>query len=245
MTGRTQSKAVEGGRRRFGLRATSFEYLRPFSTAFDCLRLPSTTFGLRPVLLLLLTMTSTVGAQQQTELERSRRRIQEIRAEHALAALNRLAAPHATVRRDGRTTVIPAAEVVPGDVVVLQAGDVVPADLELLDAVQLQADESTLTGESVPVEKDPSDQLYAGTVVTRGRGAGTVTRTGPGSALGRIAALLSNQRPRPTPLQRRLAASEAFRWGRGPAHRIDPHPTRTRISVGRGTRADRRRASAA
>ncbi|WP_350275781.1 cation-transporting P-type ATPase [Kribbella sp. HUAS MG21] len=157
------------------------------------------TAGLRDftdltVILVVVVLNTTVGV------------IQEIRAEHALAALNRLAAPHATVRRDGRTTVIPAAEVVPGDVVVLQAGDVVPADLELLDAVQLQADESTLTGESVPVEKDPSDQLYAGTVVTRGRGTGTVTRTGPGSALGRIAALLSNQRPRPTPLQRRLAA---------------------------------------
>jgi Ca2+-transporting ATPase len=145
------------------------------------------------VILVVVVLNTTVGV------------IQEIRAEHALAALNRLAAPHATVRRNGRTTVVPSAEVVPGDVVVLQAGDVVPADLELLDAVQLQADESTLTGESVPVEKDPPDELYAGTVVTRGRGTGTVTRTGPSSALGRIAVLLSNQRPRPTPLQRRLA----------------------------------------
>ncbi|NIK59168.1 cation-translocating P-type ATPase [Kribbella shirazensis] len=146
------------------------------------------------VILVVVMLNTTVGV------------IQEIRAEHALAALNRLTAPHATVRRDGHTAVIPSADVVPGDLIVLQAGDVVPADLELLDAVQLQADESTLTGESVPVEKDPSDQLYAGTVVTRGRGTGTVTRTGPSSALGRIAVLLSNQRPLPTPLQRRLAA---------------------------------------
>ncbi len=146
------------------------------------------------VILVVVVLNTTVGV------------IQEVRAEHALAALNRLAAPQATVRRNGRTTVIPSADVVPADVILLQAGDVVPADLELFDAIQLQADESTLTGESVPVEKDPSDKLYAGTVVTRGRGTGTVTRTGSGSALGRIAALLSNQRPRATPLQRRLAA---------------------------------------
>ncbi|WP_329000991.1 cation-transporting P-type ATPase [Kribbella sp. NBC_00709] len=146
------------------------------------------------VILVVVVLNTTVGV------------VQEIRAEHALAALNRLAAPHATVRRGGHTTVVPSAEVVPDDVVLLQAGDVVPADLRLVDAVRLQADESALTGESVPVEKDPTDELYAGTVVTRGRGAGAVTRTGTRSALGRIAVLLSNQRPRATPLQRRLAA---------------------------------------
>ncbi|MET9273599.1 cation-transporting P-type ATPase [Kribbella sp. NPDC003557] len=146
------------------------------------------------VILVVVVLNTTVGV------------VQEIRAEHALAALNRLAAPQAAVRRSGRTIVVPAANVVPDDVVLLQAGDVVPADLVLFDAVQLQADEATLTGESVPVEKDPADELFAGTVVTRGRGAGTVTRTGTGSALGRIAALLSNQRPRATPLQRRLGA---------------------------------------
>ncbi|MEV0790371.1 cation-transporting P-type ATPase [Kribbella sp. NPDC050459] len=145
------------------------------------------------VILVVVILNTTVGV------------VQEIRAEHALAALSRLAAPHATVRRSGHTTVVPAADVVPDDVVLLQAGDVVPADLVLFDAVQLQADESTLTGESVPVEKDPAGEVFAGTVVTRGRGTGTVTRTGPGSALGQIAALLSNQRPRATPLQRRLA----------------------------------------
>ncbi|MET9311784.1 cation-transporting P-type ATPase [Kribbella sp. NPDC003505] len=145
------------------------------------------------VILVVVVLNTTVGV------------VQEIRAEHALAALSRLAAPHATVRRSGHTTVVPAADVVPDDVVLLQAGDVVPADLVLFDAVQLQADESTLTGESVPVEKDPADEVFSGTVVTRGRGTGTVTRTGPGSALGQIAVLLSNQRPRATPLQRRLA----------------------------------------
>ncbi|HET6741679.1 MAG TPA: cation-transporting P-type ATPase [Kribbella sp.] len=146
------------------------------------------------VILVVVVLNTTVGV------------VQEIRAEHALAALNRLAAPHATVRRGERTTVIASADVVPNDVVLLQAGDVVPADLQLFDAVRVQADESALTGESVPVEKEPTEELYAGTVVTRGRGAGVVTRTGTQSALGKIAVLLSNQRPRATPLQRRLAA---------------------------------------
>lgn len=146
------------------------------------------------VILVVVVLNTTVGV------------VQEIRAEHALAALNRLAAPHATVRRGDPTTVIPSADVVPDDVVLLQAGDIVPADLQLFDAVRLQADESALTGESVPVEKEPTNELYAGTVVTRGRGAGVVTRTGTQSALGKIAVLLSNQRPRATPLQRRLAA---------------------------------------
>ncbi|TCC30785.1 cation-translocating P-type ATPase [Kribbella speibonae] len=157
------------------------------------------TAGLRDytdlaVILVVVVLNTTVGV------------VQEIRAEHALAALSRLAAPHATVRRDGRATLIASAEVVPNDVVLLQAGDVVPADLQLFDAAQLQADESTLTGESVPVEKDTADQLYAGTVVTRGRGSGLALRTGSRSALGKIAALLSGQRPRATPLQRRLAS---------------------------------------
>ncbi|GAA1599646.1 cation-transporting P-type ATPase [Kribbella karoonensis] len=145
------------------------------------------------VILVVVVLNTTVGV------------VQEIRAEHALTALNRMAAPHATVRRGGRATVVPAAKVVPEDVVLLQAGDIVPADLQLFDAVRLQADESALTGESVPVEKSASEELYAGTVVTRGRGSGVVTRTGPDSALGKIAALLSGQRPRATPLQRRLA----------------------------------------
>ncbi|TCC16057.1 cation-translocating P-type ATPase [Kribbella sindirgiensis] len=157
------------------------------------------TAGLRDftdlaVILVVVVLNTTVGV------------VQEIRAEHALAALSRLAAPHATVRRDGRATLIASAEVVPNDVVLLQAGDVVPADLQVFDAAQLQADESTLTGESVPVEKDTADQLYAGTVVTRGRGTGLALRTGSNSALGKIAALLSGQRPRATPLQRRLAS---------------------------------------
>jgi Ca2+-transporting ATPase len=144
------------------------------------------------VILIVIVLNTTVGV------------VQELRAEHALAALNRLAAPQATVLRSGRTSAIAAADVVPGDLVLLDAGDIVPADLELSGAVRLQTDESALTGESVPVEKNTGDELFSGTVVTRGRGSGVVTRTGPDSALGRIAGLISSQRPRPTPLQLRL-----------------------------------------
>lgn len=133
--------------------------------------------------------------------------IQELRAERALAALRSLSAPNARVVRDGRRSVRPAAELVPGDVIWLEAGDVVPADAAIHQAHQLQADEAALTGESVPVDKEPTaGEVFAGTVVTRGRAEVVVTETGPSSSLGRIATLLGEQRPRPTPLQRRLAA---------------------------------------
>ncbi|WP_112237248.1 cation-translocating P-type ATPase [Kribbella monticola] len=146
------------------------------------------------VIMVVVVLNTTVGV------------IQELRAERALAALRRLAAPQARVVRSGRTRLIAAAELVPGDLVLVEAGDIVPADLELTEAFRLQADEAALTGESVPVEKDWPGELSAGTVITRGRGKACVTRTGADSALGQIATLLSGQRPRPTPLQRRLGS---------------------------------------
>lgn len=132
--------------------------------------------------------------------------VQEVRADRAIAALDRLAAPTARVVRDGRDLVLPAAELVQGDLVRVEAGDVVPADLLLTDAARLHLDESALTGESVPVARAAGDEASAGTVVTTGRAAGTVTRTGAASALGRITALVSATRPAATPLQRRLAS---------------------------------------
>ena len=131
--------------------------------------------------------------------------VQDLRAQHAVDALSRLAAPVAQVWRDGRLTELQAAELVPGDVVRLEAGDVVPADLVLVEAAAVEVDESAMTGESLPVARDDHDELLAGTVVTRGHGVGRVVRTGTSSALGRIAALVGG-RVRPTPLQRRLAA---------------------------------------
>jgi P-type Ca2+ transporter type 2C len=139
---------------------------------------------------------------------------QEIRAERAVEALSSLAAPVARVVRGGQVRMESAIRLVPGDVVLVEAGDVVPADLAVHSANRLQVDESALTGESVAVDKRSSDAtpesstdatLLAGTVVTRGRASCRVTETGPRSTLGRIASLLTEQAPRPTPLQIRVA----------------------------------------
>lgn len=143
--------------------------------------------------------------------------VQEYRAERAVAALRLMAAPEAQVVRDGATITCPAVELVPGDRVLLEAGSVVPADLRLIEAVELQTDESALTGESQTVEKgsavlsepdlplgDRINMAYKGTQVTRGRGAGVVVATGMATELGRIAELLRAERPARTPLQKRL-----------------------------------------
>ncbi|MET8545925.1 HAD-IC family P-type ATPase, partial [Kitasatospora sp. NPDC004799] len=144
------------------------------------------------VIALVVVVNTTVGV------------VQEIRAESAVAALSRLAAPTARVVRDGEPLTVPSAEIVPGDVVVLAEGDIVPADARLLEAAALLLDESMLTGESLPVAKAADGgaigeaTLRAGTVVLRGRALALVTATGADSALGRIAALL-RPRPEPTP----------------------------------------------
>ncbi|WP_410539447.1 cation-translocating P-type ATPase [Streptomyces sp. KL2] len=135
---------------------------------------------------------------------------QEVRADNAIAALTAMSAPVARVVRGGAEREVPSAEVVPGDVLLLGEGDIVPADARLLHSWVLSVDESALTGESVPVDKDvradgpEATALRAGTVVVRGRAVARVTATGADSALGRVAALLRPRRG-PTPLQRRLA----------------------------------------
>jgi P-type Ca2+ transporter type 2C len=131
--------------------------------------------------------------------------VQEVRADRAIAALDRLAAPLARVVRDGAAQVVPAAELVRDDVVRLESGDVVPADLLLIDAQRAAFDESALTGESVPVHREAGEEAAAGTVLTTGRAVGIVIRTGERSSLGRITALVARTKPGPTPLQRRLA----------------------------------------
>ncbi len=142
--------------------------------------------------------------------------VQEYRAERAMAALRKLAVPKAQVRRAGRVQELSSAHLVPGDVILLEAGDRVPADARVVEAVGLRADESALTGESVPVDKGPeavaadtpvSDRrslVYMGTLVTAGRGAAVMVATGSRTELGRVAGLVAATRPEATPLQRRL-----------------------------------------
>ncbi|WP_419836728.1 cation-translocating P-type ATPase [Streptomyces bugieae] len=148
------------------------------------------------VILFVITVNTVVGV------------VQEVRAEHAVAALSAMSAPAARVVRDGTERSVAAAEVVPGDLILLAEGDIVPADGDVRDATLLLLDESSLTGESVPVEKAPDGEtprgtVSAGTVVVRGHGRAVVTATGARSALGRIASLLGTA-PGRTPLQRRL-----------------------------------------
>jgi Ca2+-transporting ATPase len=142
---------------------------------------------------------------------------QEHRAEQAMTALRRLAAPFARVVRNGAVRSVPARELVPGDVVQLEAGDVMPADARLVHAPNLRVNEAALTGEAVPVDKsvdavasdsllgDRVDMVFKGTAVTYGRAVAVVTATGMHSELGRIAGLLEAHQVGATPLQRRLA----------------------------------------
>ncbi|HEY8394183.1 MAG TPA: cation-transporting P-type ATPase [Thermaerobacter sp.] len=144
--------------------------------------------------------------------------VHEHRAERALAALQALSAPQARVVRDGRRRVVPAAELVPGDILLLEAGDRVPADARLLEAHGLETDEAPLTGESRGVKKsagatcppdaplgDRRNLVFQGTTVLAGRGRAVVVATGMATEMGRIAGMLEGAAAEPTPLQRRLA----------------------------------------
>lgn len=141
---------------------------------------------------------------------------QEYRSEKAVQLLKKLAAPSATVIREGREMVVSSTEIVPGDIVVLRAGDRVPADIRLIEAFNLKVDEAPLTGESAPVEKstealkgdliisDRVNMAFSGTVVTYGRGLGVVVATGMDTEFGRIAKLVQEERRTSTPLERRI-----------------------------------------
>ena len=144
--------------------------------------------------------------------------VQEYRAERSMEALREMAAPTATVLRDGEEIEVPARELVPGDMILLYAGDRVPADARLVEAVNLRLEEAPLTGESVPVEKQtaptPGDELavgdrtsmvYAGTAVTYGRGRAVVTATGMETEFGKVARMLQDVVSGRTPLQENLA----------------------------------------
>ena len=142
---------------------------------------------------------------------------QESKAEKSLEALQKLTDHASKVIRDGKIKVIPAKELVPGDIVVLYTGDYIPADLRVIEAVNLKAQESSLTGESVPVEKttktiektdvgigDRTNMLFSSSLVTYGRGKGIVVQTGMNTEVGKIAGMLDNTEKQITPLQEKL-----------------------------------------
>jgi Ca2+-transporting ATPase len=143
--------------------------------------------------------------------------VQERRAEQALAALRKLAAPEAQVMRDGHRRSVPASELVPGDIVFLETGNYIPADVRLLEAINLRIEEASLTGESLPVQKNAATVLdknvplgdrkntsFMGTLVAYGRGRGVVVSTGMRTQLGLIASMLQSVEEEQTPLQKRL-----------------------------------------
>ena len=160
-----------------------------------------------PVLILLIVVLNAIMGM-----------VQESKAEKALDALKNMSAPHARVIRDGKESVIDASQLVPGDIIKLEAGDFIPADARLLKSVSLKSEESALTGESVPSEKDAeaevaenagigdrSNMVFSGCSVTYGTATAVVTGTGMETEMGKIAGLLEGEEEGQTPLQQKLA----------------------------------------
>ena len=143
---------------------------------------------------------------------------QESKAEHSLDSLRKLSTPYANVIRDNIMLVIPSKEIVPGDIILLESGNYVPADARLIESIDLKIDESALTGESLPVSKNPNitlkeqtplaerkNMVYSSSIVTYGRGKAVVTTTGHDTEVGHIAKLISEDIAPDTPLQKNLA----------------------------------------
>ena len=160
-----------------------------------------------PLLILLIVVLNAVMGVMQ-----------ESKAEKALDALKNMSAPHAKVIRDGKEQIIDAADLVPGDIIRLEAGDFVPADARLIRSASLKSEESALTGESVPTEKDAEDickpdaplgdrhnMVFSGCSITYGSAIAIVTATGMDTEMGKIANLLDGETETQTPLQRKLA----------------------------------------
>ena len=149
--------------------------------------------------------------------------VQENKAEKSLEALKKMSSPTCVVRRDGKLVELKAEELVPGDIVILEEGRTVPADLRLISSINLKTDESSLTGESLPVEKDADlvfsdpvgvgdrvNMAYMSTPVVYGRGEGVVALTGINTETGKIAKMLSEGEDDATPLQKQLAKLSKF-----------------------------------
>jgi len=149
--------------------------------------------------------------------------VQESKAEKSLEALKKLASPLCNVKRDGKIISIKSEDLVVGDVVVLEEGQNIPADIRLIESSNLKTDESSLTGESLPIEKDASfilsketplaervNMVYMGTPIVYGHGEGVVTGTGMNTEIGKIANMLSGEEDNQTPLQKKLASLSKF-----------------------------------
>lgn len=158
------------------------------------------------LILLIVILNAVIGVMQESK------------AEKALDALKNMSAPHARVIRDGKEMILDAAELVPGDIIHLEAGDFVPADARLLQSSGLKSEESALTGESVPAEKDASadikenaslgdrsNMVFSGCSITYGTATAVVTATGMNTEMGKIANLLDSESETQTPLQQKLA----------------------------------------
>ena len=158
------------------------------------------------LILLIVIMNAIMGVMQESK------------AEKALDALKSLSAPHARVIRDGEESVIDASQLVPGDIIRLEAGDFIPADARLIRSVSLKSEESALTGESVPSEKDAdatvdataplgdrTNMVFSGCSITYGTALAVVTATGMNTEMGKIANLLDNEEEGQTPLQKKLS----------------------------------------
>ena len=157
------------------------------------------------IILIVVLLNAVIGVAQESKAEKS------------LEALKKLSSHASKVIRNGKEQVIPARELVPGDVVVIETGDYVAADLRIIEAVNLKSQESSLTGESVPVEKisekidgaeigigDRKNMLFSSSLITYGRGKAIVVNTGMDTEVGKIAGMLDNAEKQETPLQQRL-----------------------------------------
>jgi Ca2+-transporting ATPase len=158
------------------------------------------------IIIMVITINAVLGV------------VQEVKAGKAIEALQKLTFPRALVRRDGVVKEIHSENIVPGDILILDAGRIISADIRLLESINLQVDESSLTGESVPSKKNASlietnlktalgDRLNIGfmsTIVTSGRGIGVVTGTGMNTEIGKIASIINTEVKSRTPLETRL-----------------------------------------
>lgn len=176
------------------------------SFAIACVEKEPSEF-FEPILILLIVILNAIMGV-----------VQESKAEKALEALQNMSAPHARVLRDGKEEIIEAKDLVPGDIIHLEAGDFVPADARLIQSISLKSEESALTGESVPSEKDANkiikdaaplgdrnNMVFSGCSISYGTAEAIVTATGMQTEMGKIANLLSNEESTQTPLQQKLA----------------------------------------